>query len=240
MVPPEDCWANGYRNGDGSCCNQTLSHIGLNLLPGFDTDMIGNATLTTDAGKVMPVIKARTFWGVNLYPFIEDYNNTITPSLFVTEFTVGQPWTLSVAIARAAVGTSRKWPCGPSRYLPLDDNVCDVILTGFQTVPGNADEVRNFTSYEVPGCCPEGIVRYGKDDTCCVDDIAESSYSLAFNSADNSTAGESVFSFNLQYKSLNAPNVVPPRTDCSQAQVDQLELYLGPSVASKVRYFWKL
>lgn len=207
-------------------------------MEGISLDMIGNSSLTTDSGKVIRMAKQRSFWGLNLYPFMEPaQGRDVIPSLYVTNFTVGKPWTLSVPVSRGAQSSPRKWPCGPSRYLPADDHVCDIILNGFQTLPQQPTVIKNLTDYEVPACCPEGILRYGKDDACCVDNLAENPYTLAYASTNSSVADDTVFSFALNYKGAEMGDLIgsdPYRPNCSVSEVDQLELYVAPAAASLV------
>eukprot|EP00198_Chlamydomonas_reinhardtii_P007444 XP_001696781.1 predicted protein [Chlamydomonas reinhardtii] len=238
VIRPQDCWAPGYRGG--SCCNQTLVNIELNLAEGIQLADLGNATLTTSTGKVLRVSKQRDFWGVKLYPNDDSRGRDYTPSLFVTNFTDGKPWKLSVEVKTDAFPTPSpsQWPCGPSKYLKDDPNVCDIMLNGFQTVIGQPTTVLNATGYDVPNCCPEGIIRYKKEDNCCIDNLAENPYRLGFNATNNSTQDDTILTFKLSYAGVSSGPFGGvfdgSRTNCSVSEVDQLELFIAPETLNSV------
>ncbi|PNH05416.1 hypothetical protein TSOC_008322, partial [Tetrabaena socialis] len=229
---PQDCWSPGYRNG--SCCNQTLVNIGLSLADSIALESLGDATLTTDKGLVMRVSKLRTFWGVQLYPNDLTQGRFYEPSLYVTNFTAGKPWTLSVPVALDASPAPRPglWPCKASRYLPNDPLVCDIQLNGYQTVTGKPTTILSLDDYEVPNCCPEGLLRFGKEDTCCVDNLAENPYRMSYNATVKPTRNDTVFSFKLSYAGIsNGPfgGALDGRTNCSVSEVDQVTLFVEPA-----------
>ncbi|KXZ49739.1 hypothetical protein GPECTOR_20phG10 [Gonium pectorale] len=236
VIRPQDCFASGYRGG--SCCNQTLVNIGLSLEDSIRLDDLGDATLTTDTGYVMRVSKQRTFWGVKLFPNDLTRGRDYTPSLFVTNFTDGKPWTLSLSVAVDANPSPRpgKWPCKPSRYLPDDRYACDIMLNGYQTANGRPTTILNITDFEIPNCCPEGVLRFGQEDSCCVDNLAENPYRMAFNNTSPSVKDDTVFSFKLSHTGKSARPTVwdPYRPNCSVSEVDQVTLFVAPETLNYV------
>lgn len=243
---PQDCWDPAYRYG--SCCNQTLVNIGLSLLSSITPDKdIGNVTLTTDLGLEMTVSKQRTDWGIRLYPNDVTRGRNYTPSLFVTNFTEGTPWLLAVPIRVDATPQPipGKWPCKTSAYLPHDDKVCDIMFNGYQSVAGEPTVPLGINTVGLPNCCPEGIVRLARDDSCCVDNLAENPYRLSFNGSGPvappvgaTTSADTVFTFQVAYKGstdINMPGVSNgTRANCSVSEVDQVMLFVAPSALDAV------
>ncbi|KAG2489104.1 hypothetical protein HYH03_012330 [Edaphochlamys debaryana] len=234
VVRPQDCWAPGYKGG--TCCNQTLVNVGLSLQDSIKEEELGDVTLTTDKGKVLRVTKTRTFWGVELWPNDDTQGRFYTPSLYVTNFTVDVPWTLSVPLVNTAVNNPSKWPCKASRYLPNDPNVCDIMLNGYQTVIGKPTQILdiNQTIYDIPNCCPEGLIRFDRVDNCCVDNLAENPFRLGFTGSNPSVKDDTVLSFDISYKgaSPNGPFggiFDGTRPNCSTSEVDQLQIYVAPT-----------
>lgn len=230
-----DCFQNGYKYGN--CCNQTITNIAISTVDTIELTDIGNATLTTHDGIVMPVNAHRPFgfkWGVQFWPIDVSQGRAWEPSLYVTNFTVGAPWMLSIPIKLTANPrpSLRQWPCKTSRYLPTDAFVCDIQINGYQTLQNSPNTILNLNDYETPACCPEGILRFGRDDSCCVDNLADNPYHLVYDKTIDPGLRRTVFSFSLEYHGSDAHHpsygglVDPTRPNCTVTDVDQVELYV--------------
>eukprot|EP00955_Chlamydomonas_euryale_P055176 356052-Chlamydomonas_euryale.AAC.1 len=99
---------------------------------------------------------------------------------YITNFTVGVPWTVTVVLDASGYSNTTAWPCPESFFTPWDAGNCDYTLSGYQTAPGNPTVI--LTGPDVGGCCPKGILTYfdTSADTCCVDNYAENPYRLTF------------------------------------------------------------
>lgn len=230
---PSRCWEPSYRTA--SCCNATLWNLDIATAASVKREDILSSQIVTDEGMLVGVVIERTFWSTKLSPkTIEAQGRGAFPSLYVSNFTYGRPWKLVVTVARSAVANTHRWPCGPSKFIPTDEEICDIAVNGFQTLPGQPDVAADkvMANYLLPNCCPEGIMRFARPDPCCVDDITESPYGLSYKSAvSNAAAVETVFTFSIDWNGYPGGNAILPngRPNCSLTEVDQALVYVNPA-----------
>ncbi|KAJ9516912.1 hypothetical protein QJQ45_027346, partial [Haematococcus lacustris] len=189
---------------------------------------VGSAYYTLADGSVRGTFKLAVEQfgvGISQYPL----NGQVARDFFVTNFTDPlTTYTLTVPISKASGWTNtQKFPCRPSALSPGDEGACDYQVIGSQTVPGNATSILGAAEYNVPNCCPNGVVTWfpGSDDTCCIDNLAENPYRLMFM---GQPADNMAFDFTLQYSAVPSTGLPPDPavTNCSTSDVDQILLYV--------------
>ncbi|KAJ9516786.1 hypothetical protein QJQ45_027212 [Haematococcus lacustris] len=225
LAPSSGCAPAGYRQGN--CCDATLDTVVLSLVDGL-YPFVGSAYYTLADGSVRGTFKLAVEQfgvGISQYPL----NGQVARDFFVTNFTDPlTTYTLTVPISKASGWTNtQKFPCRPSALSPGDEGACDYQVIGSQTVPGNATSILGAAEYNVPNCCPNGVVTWfpGSDDTCCIDNLAENPYRLMFM---GQPADNMAFDFTLQYSAVPSTGLPPDPavTNCSTSDVDQILLFV--------------
>eukprot|EP00798_Chlamydomonas_sp_ICE-L_P031625 gene31625-6819_t len=175
----------------------------------------------TYTGQVLPSDNTFTDYGLEI---------TLPGMIYANALPEGQFYTIEIALDSNVWPDNRIFPCKPSaneQGIPS----CNYVVHGWQTEPGDATAVRDF-SY--PECCPTGVSNFCSQviTTRCNPYLSDSPYRLIFDS-NITTDTASEVNLILGFDDSRVLNL--GSHDCSRTPIEEIQLYVNPYSISDLK-----